>query len=147
MFAVCGPGKSDAEGTFPGEKRTMTPSLLTYAASVVVIGWGMAHLFPTKSIVRGFGDISDDNRRTITMEWINEGIALVFLGVLVGMTTYLDGASLLAKAVYASAIVALNVLSLVSLFTGFRNSFIAFKLCPFIFTGSSVLIAVGSQVI
>jgi len=80
------------------------------------------------------------------MEWITEGVALVFIGIHAGLTTYLDGTSLLSKAVFLSIVVALNVLSVVSLFTGFRNSFIAFKLCPVIFTGSSILISVGSSV-
>jgi hypothetical protein len=122
----------------------MGASVLTYAASFLLFGWGTAHLFPTRNVVRDFGEISSDNKRIITMEWITEGVALIFIGFLVAMTTYLDGASLLSKAVYWSSIVVLNVLSIVSIFTGFRNSFIPFKLCPFIFTGSSILIAVGS---
>jgi hypothetical protein len=78
------------------------------------------------------------------MEWIIEGVALVFLGVLVAFVTYLDSGSLVTHAVYWMSFGALNILSLVSLFTGFRNSFIAFKLCPFLFTGSSLLIVAGS---
>jgi len=127
------------------EETSMHASLLTYAASLMVLGWGIAHLFPTKSVVAAFGDISADNKRIVTMEWITEGVALIFIGVLVAIATYLDRTSLLAKAVYLTTIVALNVLSVVSLFTGFRNSFIPFKLCPVIFTGSSILIAVGGM--
>jgi hypothetical protein len=122
----------------------MVASILIYAASLLLLGWGIAHLFPTSKVVQGFGEISIDNKRIITMEWITEGVALIFIGLLVGITTFLDGTSLLSKAVYSSTVVVLNVLSVVSLFTGFRNSFIAFKLCPIIFTGSSILIAVGS---
>ena len=121
----------------------MSGSILMYAASLMLIGWGLAHLFPTRAVVKGFGDISDENKRIITMEWIIEGLSLVFIGSLVAATTFVDRTSLLAKVVYSSCIVVLNLLSVVSLFTGFRNSFIAFKLCPFIFTGSSILIAVG----
>jgi hypothetical protein len=121
----------------------MSGSILMYAASLMLIGWGLAHLFPTRAVVKGFGDISDENKRIITMEWIIEGLSLVFIGSLVAATTFVDRTSLLAKVVYSSCIVLLNLLSVVSLFTGFRNSFIAFKLCPFIFTGSSILIAVG----
>lgn len=120
--------------------------MLIYAASLILCGWGIAHLFPTGTVVRGFGEISADNKRIITMEWITEGVALVFIAVLVALTTFLDGTSVLSKAVYLSTIVALNVLSVVSLFTGFKNSFIPFKLCPLIFTGSSILIAVGISV-
>jgi hypothetical protein len=111
-----------------------------------MFGWGLAHLIPTRSIVRGFGEISVDNKHIVTMEWITEGVALVFIAFLVAATTYLDGTSLLSKAVYLSTVVVLNILSVVSLFTGFRNSFIAFKLCPFIFTGSSILIVLSGNV-
>jgi hypothetical protein len=120
--------------------------ILTYAASFVLCGWGVAHLFPTRNIVRGFGEISADNKRIITMEWITEGVALVFIGFVVAATTYLDGASILSKVIYSSTIVVLCVLSVVSVFTGFRNSFVAFKLCPVIFTGSSIMMIVGSLV-
>ncbi len=51
----------------------MNGSLLLYLASLLLIGWGIAHLLPTKNVVKGFGDISLDNQRVITMEWINEG--------------------------------------------------------------------------
>jgi hypothetical protein len=121
----------------------MDGSILIYAASLILVGWGLAHLFPTKAVVNGFGDLSIENKRIITMEWIIEGLSLVFIGSLVAVTTFVDRTSLLASVVYSSCIVVLNLLSLVSLLTGFRNSFIAFKLCPFIFTGSSILIAVG----
>jgi hypothetical protein len=121
----------------------MSGPIMMYAASFILLGWGLAHIFPTGSVVRGFGELSTENKRIITMEWIIEGVSLVFIGSLVTLTTYIDRTSLLAKTVYMSCIVVLNVLSIISVFTGFRNSFIAFRLCPFIFTGSSVLIAVG----
>ncbi len=40
----------------------------------------------------------------------------------------------------------LNVLSGISLFTGFRVKFLPFKLCPVIFTTSSLIILVGSLI-
>ena len=52
---------------------------LLYAASALTGLWGVAHLFATRGVVAGFGDISVDNRRIITMEWIVEGVALVSL--------------------------------------------------------------------
>lgn len=124
----------------------MNGALLSYVGSFLVLGWGIAHLFPTRNVVSAFGEISPDNRRIITMEWITEGVALIFIGVLAALVTYLDRSSVISGAVYWTSFGALNSLSVVSLFTGFRNSFIAFKLCPFIFTGSSILIGVGSYV-
>jgi hypothetical protein len=38
----------------------------------------------------------------------------------------------------------LNALSLISLLTGFRVDFIFFRLCPVIFTGSSILLLLGT---
>jgi len=78
------------------------------------------------------------------MEWINEGVTLIFIGVIVAMVTYMDRNNPTSQAVYWASFSALNILSLVSFFTGFRNAFIAFKLCPYIFTGSSILILIGS---
>ena len=122
----------------------MNGALLTYIGSILPFGWGIAHLFPTRIVVAAFGEISADNRRVIAMEWINEGVTLIFVGVLVAIVTYLDRTSLTSHAVYWTSFGALNSLSVVSLFTGFRTSFLAFKLCPVIFSGSSILIVIGS---
>ena len=121
----------------------MDGSILAYIGAFLPFAWGISHLFPTRNVVRGFGDISVDNRRIITMEWILEGISLIFIGILIPLVTYLDRHSPVSHTVYWTSFGALNVFSLVSLFTGFRISFIPFRLCPFIFTGSSLLIVAG----
>ena len=77
------------------------------------------------------------------MEWINEGATLIFIGVLVATVTFLDPNNMISQAVYWLAFIMLNILSLISLFTGFKVNFIPFKLCPVIFTGSSILILLG----
>ena len=124
----------------------MTDQILLYIGSALTVVWGIAHLFPTKSVIQGFGDISLDNKRIITMEWIIEGIALIFIGVLVSTVTVIDPASVVSKTLYVISICELLVLAVVSLFTGFRVSFLPFKLCPFIFTASSVLILIGGLI-
>ena len=121
----------------------MNGTLLLYLASLLLVGWGIAHLFPTKNVVRGFGDISLDNQRVITMEWINEGATLIFIGVLTAAVTLVDPTSLVARTVYWLAIIMLNALSIISLFTGFKVNFLPYRLCPPIFTGSSLLILLG----
>jgi hypothetical protein len=105
--------------------------------------WGTVHLFPTKSVVRGFGEISIDNKHIITMEWIIEGIALIFVGILVAMVTSIDSHSVISRAVYILSACGLIVLAIVSLFTGFKVNFPPFKLCPAIFTVSAILILIG----
>lgn len=124
----------------------MTGEVIIYIGSFLLFGWGTSHLFPTRNIVRNFGEISEDNKRIITMEWIIEGISLIFIGFLTALITFLDSKSNVSQAVYWTMFCILNILSLVSLFTGFRNSFIVYKLCPFIFSGSSILIIIGSHI-
>jgi hypothetical protein len=121
--------------------------ILIYIGAGLTVLWGTAHLFPTKGVVAGFGDISQDNRRIITMEWIVEGVALIFIGIQVATVTFLDPASTASFAVYLVSMIALLVLALVSLFTGFKVNFLPFKLCPFIFGLSAVLILLGGIVL
>jgi len=120
----------------------MNPVFFYLGAAFVTL-WGVAHLFPTRNVVADFGDISTDNRNIITMEWIVEGVALIFIGVLVATVTWVDPTSSVSRAVYWLSVAGLNVLSVVSLLTGFKVNFIPFKLCPLIFTGASVLILLG----
>ncbi len=121
----------------------MANQILLYLGSVLPLGWGIAHLFPTKSVVKSFGDISADNRRIITMEWIIEGVSLIFIGVVVCSLTFIDHTSVISKTIYWISFIMLNTLSGISLFTGFRVKFLPFKLCPVVFTTSSILILLG----
>jgi hypothetical protein len=121
----------------------MLNQVLLYSGSALISCWGIAHLFPTKSVVSGFGEISVDNKQIITMEWIIEGIALIFIGSIVAIVTAIDHTSSIALAIYLSSVVVLIVLAIVSFFTGFKISFLPFKLCPVIFITSAVLIILG----
>ena len=121
----------------------MINQVLPIIGGTLVILWGIAHLFPTRNIVRDFGAISKDNKNIITMEWIIEGFALIFIGVLVVTVTAIDPISVVSKAVYWLSFGMLNALSILSLFTGFKVDFLPFKLCPAIFTGSSIFILFG----
>lgn len=118
--------------------------ILIYIGAFFLVVWGIAHLFPTRSVVKGFGEISVDNRRIITMEWIIEGASLIFIGGIVALVTAVDAASPVSQSIYWAAFVMLNALSVISLLTGFKISFPPFKLCPVIFTTSSIFILAGS---
>lgn len=117
--------------------------ILLYTAAVLIGVWGISHLIPTKNVVAGFGDIGEDNRNIITMEWIIEGVSLIFIGAIVGIVTYLGPIGILPRAIYMTVVAGLIVLAVVSLFTGFKVKFLPFRLCPFILTFSAVLILVG----
>ena len=118
-------------------------SVLLYVGSFLPTIWGVVHLIPTQKVVQGYGEISPDNRYIITMEWIIEGVTLIFIGILTALVTYIDRNNSVSHAIYWTVFIYLNILSLVSVFTGFRVSFLPFKLCPFIFTNSSLLILLG----
>ena len=121
----------------------MPSTVLLFVASALCAIWGVAHLFATRGVVSGFGEISIDNKRVITMEWVVEGIALISIGAFVSTATWTDAASLVSGGVYAVAILALLALALVSLLTGFKIAFLPYRLCPFIFGLSALLILVG----
>jgi uncharacterized membrane protein YadS len=120
--------------------------ILLYLGSGLTVIWGVAHLFPTKAVVQGFGEISIDNQRIITMEWITEGFALIFIGVLIVTATVIDPSNIVSIAVYFISVLMLLAMAALSLFTGFKISFLPFKLCPFIFTASAVLIGIGGLI-
>jgi uncharacterized membrane protein YwaF len=119
--------------------------ILIYISGILTLLWGVAHLFPTAEVVRDFGDISSDNKHIITMEWIVEGLSLIFLGVLAIVITKTDTESKLAKNVYILIVCMLFSLAVLSLFTGFRVKFLPFKLCPIIFSVSALLIIIGMK--
>jgi hypothetical protein len=86
-------------------------------------------------VVEGFGNLTADNRRIITMEWIAEGVALISTATFVAAVTAIQPGGLASQAVYAVAIVTLLAFAVVSLCTGFKVAFLPFKLCPFIYGG------------
>jgi hypothetical protein len=124
----------------------MIDLVMLYLGAALTALWGIAHLFPPGSVVKGFGAISADNQRIITMEWIVEGVSLIFIGALVASITFIDPIGTVSKAVFLLSAIVLLVLASVSLLTGFKVNFLPFKLCPFIFTASALLIIVGGLV-
>lgn len=118
--------------------------VMLYVAATLTAVWGVSHLAATRGVVKGFGELSADNRRIITMEWIVEGVALVSLGTLVAVVTAVDPGTAVSSGAYAVAIGTLVALAGVSLATGFRIAFLPFRLCPLIFGLSAALIALGA---
>jgi len=123
----------------------MTNIVLIIIGAILTIFWGISHLYPTKNIVKDFGDITQDNKYIITMEWIIEGMALIFIGLLVTLITILgEFCTIIVTYVNLISSVMLFCLAILSLFTGARAKFIVFKLCPLIFTVSGILILLGT---
>lgn len=123
----------------------MIDQILLFVGAAVIALWGISHLFPTKTVVRNFGDISRDNRRIITMEWVVEGINLAFVGFLVALVTIVAGAdNEVSLLIFRSAAGLLAIMAVWHSLTGARTKAVPMKLCPFIFGTSAILFILGS---
>ena len=119
--------------------------ILLYIGSAIIIVWGIAHIIPTRSVVKGFGEISEDNTKIITMEWAAEGITLCFIGVLVLLVTTIGGSQGAVSAlVYRISAGMLVVMAVWTSLTGARTSVIWIKICPFVKTAVAILFVLGS---
>ena len=119
--------------------------ILLYVGSAIIIVWGIAHIIPTRSVVKGFGEISEDNTKIITMEWAAEGITLCFIGVLVLLVTVIGGSQGAVSAlVYRISAGMLVVMAVWTSLTGARTSIIPIKICPFVKTAVAILFVIGS---
>ena len=119
--------------------------ILLYIGSIVITLWGIAHIVPTKSVVTGFGSISEDNRRIITMEWIAEGLTLCFIGLLVLFITIVEGLqNPVSIIVYRISAVMLFIMAGLTQLTGARTSIVPIKICPVIKTAVAIFFFLGS---
>jgi hypothetical protein len=123
----------------------MTNEILLYTGSAISIAWGIAHLAPTRAVVKGFGDISADNRRIITMEWLAEGFTLIFIGLLAILITALyDHSNAISLLVYRVSGGMLIAMAALTALTGARTKIIPIKICPFVKLSVAVLFILGS---
>ena len=107
--------------------------ILVYVGSAIIFVWGVGHIIPTRSVVAGFGDITTDNRRIITMEWVGEGLTLCFIGVLGALIALADGLSVSAgRVVLRAAAVMLFVMAALTAATGARTPIGPIKACPIV---------------
>jgi hypothetical protein len=121
---------------------TTLSSVLLYAGAAVIFLWGAAHVAATRGVVAGFGELSPDSRKIITMEWVAEGLALCFVGVLVVVARLCLGG--LGRVVYLAGAAFLLVLAALSSFTGARTSVLPMKLCPYVKTTVAAAFVLGT---
>lgn len=125
----------------------MEAHVFLYAGSVLIALWGLAHIVPTRSVVRGFGDISQDNRRIITLEWIAGGMTLVFIGVLVFLVTWIGGpCGPVSFVVHRGCATMLAGMAILSALTGARTSIVPMRVCPVVQVVTAALFLVGSTI-
>jgi hypothetical protein len=119
-------------------------TILAYGGAFISMFWGIAHLVPTRNVVKGFGAISEDNRRIITMEWVAEGMALCFVGVLAFLVTALGPGGDVGIVVWRACAAMLIAMALLTAATGARTALPVFKVCPLVKTVAAVLLLAAS---
>jgi hypothetical protein len=123
----------------------MIGDILLYVGAGVITLWGIAHIAPTKAVVNGFGQISQDNKRIITMEWIAEGLTLCFIGLLVLLVTVFAGPqNQVSNIVYWSSAAMLVVMAILTASTGARTSILPIKICPAVKIAVAILFFLGT---
>jgi hypothetical protein len=123
----------------------MLANVLLYLGAAILFVWGVAHIVPTRNVVAGFGPLSEDNRINITMEWVAEGLALAFVGVLAALVTSVGGADDPVRRVVIWAIAAFCVLMGAWTFiVGRRSTILPIRLCPLVLAVAVVLLLLGN---
>lgn len=121
--------------------------ILAWGAAVIVFLWGLSHIIPTRDVVAGFGDISPDNRRIITMEWVAEGLSFMFVAVLIAAVTWSSATPSTAEdLVYRICAGFLITIGVWTAMTGARTGVIWFKMCPVVMAVSSAMLITASFV-
>ena len=119
----------------------MLNNILIYIGSIIIIIWGIAHLIPTKTVIAGYGNISRDNKLILIMEWVAEGLTLIFIGALTLLINILNGYKNPASLnVFRISAVILLIMAILTAFTGARTKVVFFKICPFVKTIVAVLL-------
>ena len=122
----------------------MADTFALIAAGIVFL-WGVSHIVPTKQVVAGFGNITQDNRRIITMEWVAEGLSFVFVAALIVAVTWssstLEAAEDLVFRVSSAFLITIGAWTAM---TGARTGVIWFKACPVVMSISSGLLIAAS---
>ena len=140
-----GAGATGAKPQLMGDRVLGT--LLNYIASAVVIGWGVAHVVPTREVVKSLGEAAIDSRQVMEVEWVAEGLALAFIGVSTFVLTVAAGLSdPVAVLVYRMNAAALIVFAAWHYLVGFKTRLLPVKLCPAVLTSAAALVVVATLV-
>ena len=108
----------------------VSAEFLLYTGSILIIFWGIAHLIPSKSMLKVIRELSGDNNKIVMMEWIVEGISIIFIGMLVIIVTYITGTEKVgSRIVFLSSGTMLLILTLWSLSKISKKSAKTMKAC------------------
>jgi hypothetical protein len=123
----------------------MLDNILLYLGAAILFVWGIAHIIPTRNVVADFGALCDDNRTNITMEWVAEGLAQAFVGVLTAIVTSVGGTTdpVTLAVVWAVAGFCI-VMGGWTFIIGHRSSIVPIRLCPLVLAVAALLLVLGN---
>ncbi len=116
---------------------------LVLGGAALVIVWGVAHAMPVRTVVAGFHLSGVDQRRILTMEWLAEALALVFVGALALVVTALGSGPTVPLVQRIAGGVLLAMAALHALL-GARTSIRPMQICPVVLTTAALLVLAGS---
>jgi hypothetical protein len=123
----------------------MLSNYLTYSGCALAGIWGLIHVYPSKKLMAYFGKKSWESREILFMEWVLEGITLIFIGILVFLIqTYGQGPNPATRIVFRSCAAMLSAMATWTLITGAITSYRPLQFSPFITLTSGALIFFGS---
>ena len=137
----------------------MIYAILLSLGAILLLSCGSIHIFLTKSIISGFNNMSEENKKITFMEWIVEGLTLYFIGILVLIIT-LSGLSeeFVSKILFGASFILLLIMTILSLMTVINLRIddltlqpnikkiikVHFTSCPIIRFTSGILFLLGS---
>jgi len=96
----------------------MVRDVLLILGAILIITCGSIHILLTKSVINGFTNMSEGNKKVTSMEWIIEGLFLYFIGTLVLIITFSRLAEeFVSKIVLGASFVLLMIMAILSLIT------------------------------
>ncbi|MDD4904345.1 MAG: hypothetical protein PHX77_07595 [Candidatus Bipolaricaulis sp.] len=111
----------------------MLPIVLRVVGVVVLLLWGIVHMLRARSIVRGFGEISADNRRIVVGMALFEAVGLVFVAASVGLITYYGAFGDTLETILVNATVGfLYANAFLGAWTKARTKSVPMRLCPWV---------------
>ncbi|HNY03621.1 MAG TPA: hypothetical protein PKG48_13570 [Bacteroidales bacterium] len=123
----------------------MLSDYLIYPGAALTIAWGIYHVFPTKKLRDAIERKNWESREILFMEWVLEGITLIFIGSLV-LAVYQSsgGTDETRHIVFRASAAMLAVMATWTLITGAITSFKPLQVCPFVKLVGGALIFFGS---
>jgi len=118
--------------------------LLLSIAAIIISLWGIGHFIPTRNIVDGFGELSQDNRRILVMVWTAEGLTLIFIGILIGSVAFWGNDVETFRLVLRLCTGMLLAMAALSILTGARTAILPMRLCPVVKVIVATLVLIGT---